>query len=43
MNSEELKVRLKMFSLRIIKMVDCMPSRISSMAIAKQIVRSGIS
>ena len=42
-NSEELKIRLKVFSLRIIKMVDCMPNRISSMAIAKQIVRSGTS
>ncbi|WP_300703089.1 four helix bundle protein [Bacteroides sp.] len=43
MNSEELKIRLKEFSLRIIKMVDCMPNRISSIAIAKQIVRSGTS
>ena len=40
---DELKKRFKMFSLRIIKMVDSMPNTISGNAIAKQIVRSGTS
>ena len=43
MTELELKSRLRSFSIRIIKMVDSMPSTISSMAIAKQIVRSGTS
>lgn len=38
-----MKVRLKMFALRIIKMVDSMPNSISGNAIARQIVRSGTS
>ena len=43
MTELELKNRLKQFSLRIIKMVDNMPSTISSNAIAHQIIRSGTS
>ena len=43
MNTEELKERLKSFSKRIITMVDAMPHSSSSIAIAKQIVRSGTS
>ena len=38
MTELELKSRLKSFSIRIIKMVDSMPSTISSMAIAKQVI-----
>ena len=43
MSEDELKNRLKQFALRIINLVDNMPQRISSIAIAKQIVRSGTS
>lgn len=43
MTELELKERFRMFSLRIIKLVDAMPQKISSIAIAKQIVRSGTS
>ncbi len=43
MTEEELKVRLKTFAIRIIKMVDVMPKTTSCQAIAKQIVRSGTS
>ena len=41
MTELELKIRLKQFSLRIIKLVDNMPSTISSNAIAHQIIRLG--
>lgn len=43
MNKFELQERLKQFALRIIKLVDHMPRRISADAIAKQIIRSGTS
>lgn len=43
MTEEELKLRFKAFALRIMKMVDAMPRTISSLAIAKQVVRSGTS
>ena len=43
MTELELKARLRTFGIRIVKMVDNMPNTISSMAIAKQIVRSGTS
>ena len=43
MESSELRLRLKDFAIRIIKMVDCMPRTISSDAIARQIIRSGTS
>ena len=42
-DTELLKIRFKNFSLRIIKMEDSMPNSISSLAIAKQIIRSGTS
>ena len=43
MTELELKARLRTFGIRIVKMVDNMPNTVSSMAIAKQIVRSGTS
>ena len=43
MTEQELKDRLRRFAARIIKMVDSMPHSISSIAIAKQVVRSGTS
>ena len=43
MESSELRLRLKDFAVRIIKMVDSMPRTISSDAIARQIIRSGTS
>ena len=43
MTEAELKTRLKNFGIRIVKMVDSMPHTLSSVAIAKQIVRSGTS
>lgn len=43
MQETELQKRHKQFAIRIIKMVDAMPHTISSMAIARQIVRSGTS
>ena len=43
MTELELKQRFRSFSNRIVRMVDAMPNTISSVAIAKQIVRSGTS
>ncbi|MCR4810366.1 MAG: four helix bundle protein [Prevotella sp.] len=43
MTELELKQRFRSFSNRIVRMVDSMPNTISSIAIAKQIVRSGTS
>ena len=43
MTKDELKERYRVFALRIIKLVDAMPNTISSMAIARQIIRSGTS
>ncbi len=43
MNKEELIERYRQFALRIIKLVDAMPQTISSLAIARQIIRSGTS
>lgn len=43
MNSDELKLRFRKFSVRIIKMVDKLPNTISGRAIGSQIVRSGTS
>ena len=43
MTKDELKERFRQFSLRMIKMVDAMPNTISSLTIAKQIIRSGTS
>jgi len=43
MTELELKERFRDFSIRIVKMVNAMPQTISSIAIAKQVVRSGTS
>ena len=43
MTSDELKLRFRKFSGRIIKMVDKMPNTISGRAIGTQVVRSGTS
>ena len=43
MTKKELSERLTVFSFFFVKMVDSMPNTISSIAIAKQIVRSGTS
>ena len=44
MDSEELKGRLKQFSLRIVKLVDAMPTQsLASVTIAHQVIRSGTS
>ena len=43
MTKEELRERLTVFAVRIVRMVDAMPSGIASNAIARQIVRSGTS
>ena len=43
MTELELKERFRAFSIRIVKMVNAMPNTISSVAIAKQVVRSGTS
>lgn len=43
MNQEELKQRTKAFALRMLEMVDELPSSIKGQAIARQLVRSGTS
>lgn len=43
MTKEDLRERLTVFAVRIVKMVDSMPSSIAGNAIARQIVRSGTS
>lgn len=43
MTAEELSCRLKQFAIRIIKLVDKIPTTSSGRAIANQIVRSGTS
>ena len=43
MQEAELKERFRLFSLRIIRLVDAMPNTISGNAIARQIIRSGTS
>jgi len=43
MNPEELKKRTKAFAVRIIKLVDKLPASRAADAIARQIVRSGMS
>lgn len=43
MNKDDLKNRLKSFALRIVVLVDNMPTTISSQAFARQIIRSGTS
>ena len=43
MTKEDLRERLTVFAVRIVKMVDYLPSSIAGNAIARQIVRSGTS
>ena len=43
MTKEDLRERLTAFAVRIIKMVDTLPTSIAGNAIARQIVRSGTS
>ena len=43
MDKVELQARFKQFALRIIKLVDSMPRNLSSITLAKQIIRSGTS
>ncbi|MBP5339521.1 MAG: four helix bundle protein [Prevotella sp.] len=43
MDKRELQERMTNFAVRIVKMVDSMPSTVSGFAIARQIVRSGTS
>jgi four helix bundle protein len=43
MEKEDLKKRHKAFAVRIVKMVEAMPNNVASMAIARQVIRSGTS
>ena len=43
MDKRELQERMTIFAVRIVKMVDAMPSTVSGQAIARQIIRSGTS
>ena len=43
MNKDELRERMTDFAVRVVKMVDSLPSSIAGNAIARQIVRSGTS
>ena len=43
MDKKELQERMTNFAVRVIKMVDALPSSLGAQAIAKQIVRSGTS
>ncbi len=43
MNKDELRERITDFAVRVVKMVDSLPSSIAGNAIARQIVRSGTS
>ena len=43
MTTDELKKRLKVFALRIIKLSESLPNNITGNTIAKQIIRSGTS
>ena len=43
MNKAELQERMTAFAVRIVKMVDSMPTTVSELAIARQIIRSGTS
>lgn len=43
MNKDELRERMTVFAVRIVKTVDAMPTSVSGLAIARQIVRSGTS
>lgn len=43
MNSDDLKKRLKIFALRIIKLSESLPNNITGSTLGKQIIRSGTS
>jgi len=43
MNADNLKKRLKVFALRIIKLAESLPSGLTSKTLANQIIRSGTS
>jgi four helix bundle protein len=43
MNSEELKKRLKLFALRIIKLAESLPNSLAGKTLGGQIIRSGTS
>ena len=43
MDKVELQERMTTFAVRIVKMVDSMPSTVAGLAIARQIIRSGTS
>jgi len=43
MTKDDLRERMTVFAVRIIKMVDAMPSSVAGQAIARQIIRSGTS
>ena len=43
MNKAELQERMTAFAVRIVKMVDSMPTTVSGLSIARQIIRSGTS
>ena len=43
MDKMELQERMTAFAVRIVKMVDSMPSTVAGLAIARQIIRSGTS
>lgn len=43
MNADEFKVRTKKYAVRVIRMVDALPSSRSTNALANQLVRSGTS
>lgn len=43
MNAEELKLRTKHFGLRVLRLVEALPSNLSGRAIGRQLIRSGTS
>ena len=43
MTSEELRIRMKKFAVRVIKLADNLPDKASGRAISNQIIRSGTS
>jgi len=43
MNSEELKKRTKLFALRVVKLVDVLPKKLSSDVMARQLLRAATS
>lgn len=43
MDKHELQERMTIFAVRIVKMVDAIPSTVAGLAIARQVIRSGTS